>query len=390
MNRAILQHYLSQYKKEFERISEEEIYKWRAVQHFQNNWDIEAVNFVDMLKESLSETRNLLVSGNYFPRRMIEEAADASPEAVRQAFINLYDEELDLQERVQKFRETIQQVIARDHPNKKTYQDDRAIIVYLVLRYPDDYFLYKFRMFKAFCEKVEADYKPKMGAFTNVLQFNFICRRLREEIIQDNELLKKHQERLGDDEYFDQSFNILTQDVVYAITRHLYYDVVAEVEPTKTLLTFVPMVPVAKAKTVNLKPRKVNYEARQRQQKKIGDLGEQLVLQYERDNCKPKFRDKIRHVSVEEGDGLGFDILSFDEEGKEKYIEVKTTSGNVDRPFFVTANELERSRRDAGKFILYRLYNFNEKEGTADFFTIEGDLSAYCINPVQFQVGLDI
>lgn len=388
MNRAILHQYLAQYKEEFDRISQEEIYKWRAVQHFQNNWDIKAVDFAAMLKESLSKTRNLLVSGNYFPRRMIEEAADASPETVRQAFADLYDEDADLQERVQTFRVTIQKVIAHDHPNKKTYQDDRAIIVYLVLRYPDDYFLYKFRMFKAFCEKVEADYKPKMGAFTNVLHFNFICRQLREEIIQDNELLKKHKERLGDDEYFDQSFNILTQDVVYAITRHLDFDALAEVGPTKTLLTFVPIVPVAKPRSVNLMPKKVNYESRQRQQKKIGDLGEQLVLQHERANCKPKFWDKIRHVSVEEGDGLGYDILSFDEDGREKYIEVKTTTGGVDRPFFVTANELERSRRDEDKFVLYRLYNFNEKENKADFFTIQGSLEGYCINPIQFQVEI--
>jgi len=227
-----------------------------------------------------------------------------------------------------------------------------------------------------------------MGAFTNVLQFNFICRQLREEIIQDNELLKKHKERLGDDEYFDQSFNILTQDVIYAITRHLDFDALAEVDRKKTLLTFVPMVPVARAKSVNLTPKKVNYESRQKQQKKIGDLGEQLVLQYERANCKPKLRDKIRHVSVEEGDGLGYDILSFDADGKEKYIEVKTTTGGADRSFFVTANELERSRRDEDKFVLYRLYNLDERESKADFFTINGSLDAYCINPIQFQVEI--
>jgi len=124
MNRALLHQYLAQYKKEFERISEEEIYKWRAVQHFQKNWDLEAIDFVAMLKESLSKTRNLLVSGSYFPRGMIVEAAHASPETVRKAFVDLYNEEIDLQERVQTFRETIQKVIARDHPRKKTYQDD--------------------------------------------------------------------------------------------------------------------------------------------------------------------------------------------------------------------------------------------------------------------------
>lgn len=53
------------YKKNFQDISNMEIYKWRAVNHFQANWDIEAEDFAAMLEASLSRTQNLLTSMNY-------------------------------------------------------------------------------------------------------------------------------------------------------------------------------------------------------------------------------------------------------------------------------------------------------------------------------------
>lgn len=50
--------------------------------------------------------------------------------------------------------------------------------------------------------------------------------------------------------------------------------------------------------------------------------------------------DKVLHNSVIEGDGAGFDIQSYFLDGKLKFIEVKTTTGNINTPFFITANEL--------------------------------------------------
>lgn len=50
----------------------QELYKWEAVSVFQKNWDIDAVNLSDMLKSSLSATKNLLVSQSSYPRGMVQ------------------------------------------------------------------------------------------------------------------------------------------------------------------------------------------------------------------------------------------------------------------------------------------------------------------------------
>jgi hypothetical protein len=96
------------------------------------------------------------------------------------------------------------------------------------------------------------------------------------------------------------------------------------------------------------------------------------------------------HHSKHIGDGLGYDILSKDENGEDKYIEVKTTAGGLNTPFYVTANELERSKQDSDRFYLYRLYNFDEKKNQGDLHIIQGSLEEYCINPVQFEVPLQM
>jgi hypothetical protein len=54
MNRQILAYYIHTYKSEFDRVNQEEIYKWVAVKRFQDNWNIDAPNFAEMLAASIN------------------------------------------------------------------------------------------------------------------------------------------------------------------------------------------------------------------------------------------------------------------------------------------------------------------------------------------------
>lgn len=61
---------------------------------------------------------------------------------------------------------------------------------------------------------------------------------------------------------------------------------------------------------------------------------------------------------MEDGDGAGFDILSFDPHGKERLIEVKTTNGAGQTPFFMTRNEMSVSNERPDHWHLYRVHLF--------------------------------
>ncbi len=111
--------------------------------------------------------------------------------------------------------------------------------------------------------------------------------------------------------------------------------------------------------------RKFNPVERDFRNRKLGREGEELVLQFERERLKhrdrPDLAKKIRWVSEEDGDGAGYDILSFDEKGKERFLEVKTTVGSDTTPFYITRNELSFSSERPEAFRLCRVFDFSMK-----------------------------
>ena len=148
MNNQKVLEIIKNYKNNFELIHDKEIYKWRAIKHFQDNWDINAPNFQKMLENSLALTRNLLLSGQYFPRNMLLQLTSKEPDYVRELFKNLYKEKVvdDLKERITNFTNGINNLQDKyqiGEKGKNTYQDNRAILVYLTLRFPEKYYLYK-------------------------------------------------------------------------------------------------------------------------------------------------------------------------------------------------------------------------------------------------------
>ncbi len=385
MNLEILRRYISEYERDFDRIHNLEIYKWRAVKQFQDHWNLDAGDFAKMLELSLAETDNLMAAKDYWPDKMIVANAERSSETVRGLFKDLFNEDYDLLERIVSFRTSIKQLNSVNFPGKSDYQDHRAVLVYLNLRYPETYYFYKYEMLKVVCEKLEYDYKPKTGSISNIVQYFNLCRLIKDEILLNNNLLKLHKDRLGKTEYFDREFNILTQDFIYAVAKHLALGEIPATTSPQLMLTDISLEPILKDYT-NFKGTFIDHVSKYKRNKHIGDLGEQWVLNYEQNHCPSKYVKKVIPAAKSEGDGLGYDILSFDNHGNEKYIEVKTTTGGPKTSFFVSRVELERSKKEGNKYYLYRLYNFDEAKRTADCLVIRGDLSKYCINPTEYEI----
>jgi hypothetical protein len=116
------------------------------------------------------------------------------------------------------------------------------------------------------------------------------------------------------------------------------------------------------------RPRRlVNYLALEAAAIEIGRQGEQLVLEYEdarlRQAGKPRLAAKIDQVSVTQGDGLGYDIHSFDESGRDRLIEVKATRFGDRTPFYATLNEVECSRERSEEYYLYRVHSLDTRVG---------------------------
>lgn len=221
INKEKLRRAIEDYKKDFGERFKDEKYKWEAVKHFQDNWDIDAENFSAMLKNALSKTENLLVASRWFPEGMIEQFATEEPETVREMFIELFDEEQDIYVRIDAFKNKSNELLLKyGNGASNHYQDEHAISVYLRHYYPDRYYIYKFGEMKKVASVIDADYTFKKGDYEN----NFkngqkMYEEIRLELLNDSELADMLFAELSDDCYQDRELNILAGDVGFYIDK---------------------------------------------------------------------------------------------------------------------------------------------------------------------------
>lgn len=221
IDKAKLADIIATYKEYFPSHWKDEKYKWEAVKHFQDHWDINADDFPSMLEASLDKTYNLLTSGYFYAKGMVVNFAKDDPEATRAAFINLFDETKDLTERVASF-----QAFAEDRKEnhndgwKNHYQNTNAISTYLWLRYPDKYYIYKYSEYVSVAAELSSDFKPKRTSAPEYLvggykMYDEICEVLQ----QDNELRQMLQSALSDSCYPDPELRTMTIDVGFYVSR---------------------------------------------------------------------------------------------------------------------------------------------------------------------------
>lgn len=136
----------------------------------------------------------------------------------------------------------------------------------------------------------------------------------------------------------------------------------------------------------NRAPSKRDYIGREARNISLGNAGEEFVVAFEHARLygagQKALADRVEHVSSTKGDGLGYDILSYDQTGKERFIEVKTTAFGKETPFFISKNEVEFSKANDEYFHLYRLFEFRK---TPRMFDLRGAVTKNCLlDPISF------
>lgn len=184
---------------------------------------------------------------------------------------------------------------------------------------------------------------------------------------------------LSDNRWIENEFRQFSDMVVLNEPEFDFHD----------LLTTPPVLGNFKEPTFfpSKNPIKINYLEREQRNSKLGESGELFVFNYEKwslvQQGKESLADQVRWIAKEEGDGAGFDILSKHNNGKDKYIEVKTTKLGKETPFFFSQNELAFSQKQSDNYHLFRLYDFDSK---ARLFTVPGSLDIVChSSPVLYK-----
>lgn len=140
-----------------------------------------------------------------------------------------------------------------------------------------------------------------------------------------------------------------------------------------------------------------NYEKEAKKYKMLGDRGEKIVMMAEMDRVRQELRlsEKLAAKKViwksRESDSYGFDILSVNQDGSPRYIEVKATQNKVgDMNFYYTLNELETAKQYDKQYYIYIVYDILSKR--PKIWRIQNPFLKEELNikPIQFKVEVRI
>jgi Domain of unknown function (DUF3883) len=186
--------------------------------------------------------------------------------------------------------------------------------------------------------------------------------------------------------------------VAISLNETVNKEVVARIEQPPQVKDILSIrVPVPKMDKNKIKPvkrvfstdgpvQRRNYLEIEARNSSLGSAGEELVLEFEQKRLwsagRKQLSRRIEHVSKKRGDYFGYDVLSFELSGKERYIEVKTTRYGPLTPFFASRNEVEVSEDLKAQYQLYRLFDFFKNPR---LFMLSGSLwKSSQLTPMQY------
>ncbi len=190
-----------------------ELYKYNALYHFDNKWDIEDLDFAKMYDKSLnSEISGRLWGGSKdSAKSMMLEFIVINKEFVRSMFRDLYNEDKDIAMRMNRFEfhcdELLSQMQAKGKKLNSHYHNSQVISMYLAFRYPQKYNIFTYGPFKIMMNRLEAKNIPQEFEVDRYLK---LCNGLYSILKKDTELLNIHKlMRTKDNLYQDDTIVIV-------------------------------------------------------------------------------------------------------------------------------------------------------------------------------------
>ena len=203
-----------------------EDFKWEAAQHFHDHWNIDAADFGEMFKEATAKVFSLLDTGYAYPRAMILNFAAVDCEATRAMFRSLFDESTELSQRIIAFQAATEEIRTKynDGSWNNHYQNTSAISVYLWLRYPDQYYIYRYSVARDISDALNFDAPPKRdGSVESLLNSYRLYDELRVALSQNaaiTQMIRSAIEAAPAGKYWpDTHWNIAAIDLGFYLSR---------------------------------------------------------------------------------------------------------------------------------------------------------------------------
>lgn len=368
---------ISIYKKHFTEIAPLERFKWLDIRIFQDNWDIEDDDFAGMMQRALpgSKIHKVLDNGAFYsPLANMKKMAQLDPNRVRTLFRNLLTDDYDFETDRGRFRAKLAEFeraaddlyLELNLPGRISHNDDQAALFYLTCKYPDRFCLFKPADFDKFYPLSGLNFLTRnSGKFEKLSMYLILWNFIRYEIGQDPELQKMVRDFAIEDEYDDPNFTVLAQDILHSLS---YDAVMADVEVP---LQNAALTNLLQPATGDLPALSFLPSSRSSRFDPANYVPIKLVCDIEQDSLDHLGLGKIATpYSIFHSPDRGFDVLSYDREGQEKYVLVKVTKAENPQTIEMSTDEVERISISPNRCWLYLIYQY-DADTTSGFYLVQ-------------------
>jgi len=163
--------------------NEDEVYKWKAIEHFQQYWDIDTDDFYEMFKEAFRKRGNLVYQN---PFSFLDALGKYFPEQLRNLFLIIYgsDDFYTKLKRAKDFAEnSIEELKKKLNKVNFNHQlDERTLSFLLTMQNPDENTFYKKEVYKKLCEYLDIPTKKEEKYYHFIELLNYIVTLLNNDI----------------------------------------------------------------------------------------------------------------------------------------------------------------------------------------------------------------
>lgn len=187
---------------------QDERYKWELINEFNGHPDINAPDFYQEIKKINFE--NLMYS---MGKAVINHLAKEKPEELRLLFEYLFDDSIELNERVKFFNKETKQIYQEIEGEHGHHQDERSIATYLTYHNSQKYTFYKKTYYSAYCKMLGIKEAKTYERYSHYLE---LINDLIENYIKPDKKLIEQVKSLIPKYYDGKNHNLLAQDMLYA------------------------------------------------------------------------------------------------------------------------------------------------------------------------------
>lgn len=187
--------------------------KWYFVQRYKDN--------VDPTNPSFAEAFGSIKFANFAYRiapAVIKEILSNEPVRYQQCIIKLFNEDIDLTERIKMFIQEVEAIYRKMHPehNNSSHHDERTIATFLTLRDPKRYTFFMDTFYRNFCGLMGV--KPKATKGDKYVHYLKYMQEFNSQyVVAEQELVSLARQTIPSDAYPDSDHLLLSQDIVFRL-----------------------------------------------------------------------------------------------------------------------------------------------------------------------------